>query len=251
MPYTPKHLERWARPDGYIGADWPDYYVFLSQHRDSDLVTRENFRAAFAEFATLPPFDPPADNPEADSRMEVCENHWAVGWVSWIALHASDEAGLRAADDMAARLESYPLLDEDAYCAAEWEEWCEAFDNLCPPLAWLTEPMRIKLRNAVAEMDGTSADGPSETTILACLSALFGADAECDFCDGPALKGDGLCRKCTAHPFRALTRKAAARGLSAVLLPDGRAFVYHPDGTACPPHSIPAPPLSALIWSTL
>jgi hypothetical protein len=36
-------LTRWKTPDSYFGAEWPEYYVFLSQHRDSDALTRSNF----------------------------------------------------------------------------------------------------------------------------------------------------------------------------------------------------------------
>jgi hypothetical protein len=37
-------LTRWNRPDHYMGAEWPEYFVFLGQNRDSDALTRSNFR---------------------------------------------------------------------------------------------------------------------------------------------------------------------------------------------------------------
>jgi len=40
--YIPQRLDRWTLPKNYFGAEWPDYYVFLSQHRDSDTLTRSN-----------------------------------------------------------------------------------------------------------------------------------------------------------------------------------------------------------------
>ena len=43
--YTPEHLKRWTLPECYVGAEWPDYYVFLGHHRDSDLLTESNFDA--------------------------------------------------------------------------------------------------------------------------------------------------------------------------------------------------------------
>lgn len=36
--YQPKHLERWTLPPYYMGAEWPDYFVFLGRTRDSRLT---------------------------------------------------------------------------------------------------------------------------------------------------------------------------------------------------------------------
>ena len=30
-----KAIKRWERPSDYMGADWPEYFVFLGQHRDT------------------------------------------------------------------------------------------------------------------------------------------------------------------------------------------------------------------------
>ena len=49
------------------------------------------------------------------------ESHWACGWVEWIAILADDEAALRAADEMAASLETYPVLDESDFSNLEEE----------------------------------------------------------------------------------------------------------------------------------
>ena len=76
---------------------------------------------------SLPPFIP--DNEETDSRIEVSENHWAVGWVSWIAIHETDTAALKAADEMAASLENYPVLDECDLSELESEEALETWQN--------------------------------------------------------------------------------------------------------------------------
>lgn len=54
--------------------------------------------------------------------MVVSENHWAVGWVEWLAIHESNHKALKAADELAERLENCPVLDEDALSENESEE---------------------------------------------------------------------------------------------------------------------------------
>lgn len=112
--YEPTHLKRWNMPSNYFGEVWPDYFVFLSRHRDSDELTESNFRSAMKRLESLPAFD-------GESRLEVRESHWAVGWVEWIAIHADDTEALKAADEMAASLENYPILDEEDFSSLEQE----------------------------------------------------------------------------------------------------------------------------------
>ena len=114
-----RHLKRWARPDHYAGADWPEWFVFLGQDRESDALTRSNFECGLARLGG-----------ESDTVRVVREKHWAVGWVEWIAVHESDAARLKAADDMLAALYAYPVLDEDHFSDLEWEEAAQYWRSL-------------------------------------------------------------------------------------------------------------------------
>lgn len=120
--YTPENLTRWTHPSNYAGAQWPDYYGSgFGQSRDSDCLEESNFAHVVKELAKLPPFvysAPDCDN-EIESRRVVRENHWAVGWVEWIAIHESDEAALRLCDALRADYESYPVLDEQDFSERE------------------------------------------------------------------------------------------------------------------------------------
>jgi hypothetical protein len=100
MPYTPKHLKRWTRPDCYIGATWEEFFVFLSQHRDSDCLTQSNFACGLEAIKAVASKEPIPD--EGATVHIVSENHWAVGWVEWIAIHESDTAALELADKLTA-----------------------------------------------------------------------------------------------------------------------------------------------------
>jgi len=118
--FTPSNLSKWTRPGSYFGATWEGYYVApVGRNRDSDCLTESNWGAQSRALA-----EHKADVPGEDevSPVAVCENHWAVGWVEWVAIHESNEAALRAADKLAERLENYPVLDEDDHSRRESEE---------------------------------------------------------------------------------------------------------------------------------
>jgi hypothetical protein len=109
--YEPKHLKLWTMPQHYAGEVWPGYYVFLSQHRDSDSLTRSNFDCGLE-----------AIGGESETVQVVREGHWAVGWVEWIAIHQDDEKALQIADEIKERLEDYPVVNEDHWSELEWNE---------------------------------------------------------------------------------------------------------------------------------
>lgn len=108
---APAHLKRWELPRNYVGAQWPDYFVFLGRTRDSDCTTNCNFTEGLKRLGG-----------ESDTVLVIRESHWAVGWVEWIGIHESDAKALASADEIAGRLEDYPIVDEDALSEAEMEE---------------------------------------------------------------------------------------------------------------------------------
>ena len=104
-------LKRWEMPDSYFGAEWPEYFVFLSQSRDADALTRSNFECGLRELGG-----------ESETVIVVRERHWAAGWVEWIAIHESDVEAILAADEMSCAIESYPVLDESHFSELGWDE---------------------------------------------------------------------------------------------------------------------------------
>ena len=106
-----EYLKKWLRPDSYYGAEWPEYYVFLGQNRDSDALTRSNFECGLEALGG-----------ESDTVQVVREGHWAVGWVEWIAIHESDADALKKADEMLCHLSDYPVLNESHFSELEYQE---------------------------------------------------------------------------------------------------------------------------------
>jgi hypothetical protein len=109
---TYSNLKRWTMPQDYFGATWPDYYSSgFGQSRDSDCLEQSNFATALAELGG-----------ESETVIVVCENHWAVGWVEWIAIHESDDKALAIADSLVKRTNNYPVLDEEDLSQREQDE---------------------------------------------------------------------------------------------------------------------------------
>lgn len=118
-------LTRWTLPEAYFGAEWPEYFVFLSQHRDSDSLTRSNFTCGLK-----------AIGGESDTVQVVRERHWAVGWVEWIAIHESDTEALSKAEAILKRLDDYPVVNEEHFSELEWEE---------AQIQWETMPIKYRV----------------------------------------------------------------------------------------------------------
>ena len=137
MTYQPEHLERWTSADpafgstdNYIGADLSDFYLApVSITRDtSDSVSLSNWQVITEELEKLARHDE-----TGITRM----GHWACGWYEIFLIHATDSEALKAADQWACDLESYPVADEshlselaetltDEQLSASWSAACEA-----------------------------------------------------------------------------------------------------------------------------
>jgi len=61
-------LKKWTHPEYYLGETYYDYYVVLSQHRDSDNLDKSNFASAVKMLGG-----------ESDTVLIVRASHWAVG----------------------------------------------------------------------------------------------------------------------------------------------------------------------------
>ena len=121
--YTPTYLEPWNRPQCYIGAQWNGYYrAPVGRARDSHCLTESNWGQQWQALEPLKADCLDSDGDEISSPCVVSENHWAVGWIEWVAIHESNEAALREADRLAERLENYPVLDEEDFSEREREE---------------------------------------------------------------------------------------------------------------------------------
>ncbi len=145
--HEPTHLKRWTYPRSYAGAEWYDHYGSgCGRHRNSEALERANFRAMLNALGfdadECAGDDCPLDTDDEPTRVIVRENHWAVGWVEWIAIHESDTDGLAIADKIAEALEDYPIVDEDLWSDFEETDCSETWTNCYTPrerLSYLRE----------------------------------------------------------------------------------------------------------------
>lgn len=119
--YAPEFLKpcQGSRLAGYFVAP-------VTHHRDSDILTESNWDA---QWTILEPLhaDVPAD-PDEDGSPVICrERNPFTGWGEFVAIHRDNAAALRAADEIARRLERYPVLDEDDNSSREWEDYAEGW----------------------------------------------------------------------------------------------------------------------------
>jgi hypothetical protein len=114
-----KALKKWTMPDDYSGEVWPEYYVFLGQNRDSDVLTRSNFESGLEAIG----------GEDGDLVVVVREGHWAVGWIEWIGIHQDAEDILKEADEILCALEDYPVVDDEHLSNLELEEAEEVWTN--------------------------------------------------------------------------------------------------------------------------
>ena len=105
MTYIPKRLHKWTLPECYIGEHWEGFYsAGFGQTRDSDALERSNFAEILIALKSFMGQEIP-DGYGADSGgpavRVVTEDHWAVGWVEWIAIHESCDGALKIVFDSA------------------------------------------------------------------------------------------------------------------------------------------------------
>lgn len=161
--YEPENLKLWTMPDHYAGEVWPGYYVFLGQHRDSDILTQSNFACGLKAIG----------GENGDTVTVVREGHWAVGWIEWIAIHQDDGKALKIADEIAGALEDYPIVDESDFSEREFEAVHEYWAG------WRGDPDNPDISHRISEIKRWNEQhaGPqwasARVPILAARHSLF------------------------------------------------------------------------------
>ena len=92
----------------------------VGHHRDSDLVEESNWDTMIAAYRAIDP-------DEQDHEVHRF-GHFAVGWVEEIAYRPGSAVAAEA-DRLRARLEDYPILDDDAHSQMECDAASEAWSS--------------------------------------------------------------------------------------------------------------------------
>lgn len=138
-----------GRPCAYHDDDGDQWLVTgIGQNRDSGLLDRVNFASAIKIL----------EKAGIDHEVKRA-NHWAVGWVEDLMIRVGDDRAIAEIEEIEGALANYPILDDDAYSAAEcaqededWQnfgarelcralvkrfpEWEDAFDHMGKDALW-------------------------------------------------------------------------------------------------------------------
>jgi len=120
----------WRDFDSFAWHDRPDdcddFAIVYTNGRDSDVLSESN---AHAISEALEPYTD-GDDPDVYSEHH---NHWACGWIDGFSIRVYRNGKItdafRAYCELQARLEDYPILDEDDYYAREAEAIDESWSN--------------------------------------------------------------------------------------------------------------------------
>ena len=131
---TLQYLNKWTRPSDWGGTEWQNHYVFLSQSRDSDALSRSNFECAVKAMEEIGPEFAGAlnwgdDSSDVEPWTIGREGHWACGWIEWIAIHKDAAKHLECAAEIACALEDYPVVNEEHFSEVETTEANEVWEG--------------------------------------------------------------------------------------------------------------------------
>jgi hypothetical protein len=120
-----KNARSWKRADNYAGYNFSEYVVAFSQNRDSDALTRANFKACLEKLGG-------ESEDSLDDSAEVVvshSGHWAVGWVEQILVHKKAAKKLEVLRNILNDFEDYPVIDDSALSEEEEEERQETWES--------------------------------------------------------------------------------------------------------------------------
>jgi hypothetical protein len=110
-------------------------FRWLRPARDSDILEESNFQVASEALLALSTAlsvettDMPGRWDGEQSVRIVRENHWAIGWVEWIAIHSSNSEALTKARGLCESANDYPILDESHFSDLEYTRAMEFWDS--------------------------------------------------------------------------------------------------------------------------
>ncbi len=105
-----KTLESYVQTNCIYTGERENWFVVACQHRQSDILTRSNWRVAVGMLG-------------GEGKEVVIERlgHWAVGWIEYM-LVAPGSSKIQIAETIEKNLADYPVLDDMDYSNLQFEE---------------------------------------------------------------------------------------------------------------------------------
>ena len=115
----PSAFDSMSNYAGEIPAD--AWLCLMARNRDSDTLTESNWRSALTLLGG-----------ESDTVQIFRFGHWAYGWVEYLAVQENTPQAKIAAE-IEAKIEAYPVLNEDDWSELETAEadkvWANCYDT--------------------------------------------------------------------------------------------------------------------------
>lgn len=98
------------------------WLVAYTMHRDSDTITRSNWRVLLKRFGG-----------ESESVAIERASHWAVGWIDRLVIHPDAARLIEIAEEARKAIDGYPPLDENDWSELEQDDADQTWRNCYSP----------------------------------------------------------------------------------------------------------------------
>jgi hypothetical protein len=111
-------MPKWSGQN-YIGAQFNDYYIVCSHHRDSGILQESNFRVIKAYL-------------EKHNIVFKCVSfsHWVVGWIEEILVQEDNKESVEYGNYCVVQLEQYPIFDDNDFSNLESDKINELTEQI-------------------------------------------------------------------------------------------------------------------------
>lgn len=128
-----KTLKEYFGRDSAYWGERGNWLVAIHQTRDSDCLTRSNFRS-LAKLLNSPVEKLAESEKRGTTKLTELvaieeANHWACGWLQYLVIDPTATELIATAEKQLEQLDDYPVLDEGNFSELETEEANEVWKN--------------------------------------------------------------------------------------------------------------------------
>lgn len=152
-----KTLSEYFKTSSAYWGERSDWLVVYAVHRESDCLSRSNYRCLVASLAGDKFKLAGAKGCQTltdDVAIEEA-SHWAAGWVQYLVINPANTELVAKAEKLLEKIDDYPVLDDSDYSELETEEADKVWKNcyrLKDRIAYIREHRREFEFRGMADM---------------------------------------------------------------------------------------------------
>ena len=128
-----KTLKEYFGKDSSYWGEHGDWLVVATVNRDSDCLSRSNYRS-FIKLLGGKGTEGAKGAQDINENLAIDEaHHWACGWLQYLVINPAATELIALAGEALAKLDDYPVLDEDDFSRLEMEEANEVWASCYRP----------------------------------------------------------------------------------------------------------------------